>query len=412
MSATINPTLAVTVDTLTWWYEVGGKEAIIGTGATVNFAIPNVVGEYTIYCALVNAKGEETLVSTDTITFAVTNYAPESISISIVEHDAVSVKFNATINPTNAVTEDTLVWICKVGTTTTEVGTGATLDFVLPAEPGTYTIYCVLKDAEGNITLSNSNTLSIDVLDYSPKSTTINTILDNEFLIDTTEVVTLTATTNPSNYKTEDALTWWYEVDGKETIIGTGTTVEFAIPNVAGNYVVKCAYVGKDGARYAQSTNTVSFAVIYYAPEDVDVEVVETFDKAVHYAIPQNLLDPTVVEEIEWYLNGILVATGADYTCTLIMPGEYVITVVVGGVERQVATHTVEDTTPTPPVIEDEPTTPSTDGNETPSVDDKDNGSDAALIATSTILGIATLGFASWAISMTAKKKRKTPADK
>ena len=408
LSATINPTLAVTEDTLTWWYELGGIATTIGTGATVEFAIPNDAGEYTIYCALVNASGVKTLVSTDTISFAVTNYVPESIAVSVVDHDGVSVTFNATINPTNAVTEDTLVWMCKVGTTTTEVGTGATLDFVLPTEPGTYTIYCVLKDSEGNITLSNSNTLSIDVLDYSPKSTTINTIIDNEYMIDTTTVVTLTATTNPSNYKTEDALTWWYEVGGKETIIGTGATVEFAIPGAVGNYVVKCAYVGKDGVRYAQSTNALTFAVIYYAPEDVDVEVVETFDKAVHYAIPENLLDPTVVDEIEWYLNGILVATGADYTCTLIMPGEYVITVIVDGQERQVATHTVEDTTPTPPVTEGEPTTPPTQEEQTPTVDDNDdNGAKTALIATSSILGSSTLGFGAWALALLLKKKRK-----
>ena len=408
LSATINPTLAVTEDILTWWYELGGVATTIGTGATVEFAIPNDAGEYTVYCALVDNQGNKTLVSTDTISFAVTNYVPESIAVSVVDHDDVSVTFTATINPTNAVTDDTLVWMCKVGTTTTEVGTGATLDFVLPTEPGTYTIYCVLKDSEGNITLSNSNTLSIDVLDYSPKSTTINTIIDNEYMIDTTTVVTLTAITNPSNYKTEDALTWWYEVGGKETIIGTGATVEFAIPGAVGNYVVKCAYVGKDGVRYAQSTNALTFAVIYYAPEDVDVEVVETFDKAVHYAIPENLLDPTVVDGIEWYLNGILVATGADYTCTLIMPGEYVITVVVDGQERQVATHTVEDTTPTPPVTEGEPTTPPTQEEQTPTVDENDdNGAKTALIATSSALGCSTLGFGAWALALLLKKKRK-----
>ncbi len=408
LSATIGAD-EYTADTPYWWGVIDGKYTFeIGSGWTVEFAIPNAIGEYTIYCALVNASGVKTLVSTDTISFAVTNYVPESIAVSVVDHNGVSVTFTATINPTNAVTDDTLVWMCKVGTTTTEVGTGATLDFVLPTEPGTYTIYCVLKDSEGNITLSNSNTLSIDVLDYSPKSTTINTIIDNEYMIDTTTVVTLTATTNPSNYKTEDALTWWYEVGGKETIIGTGATVEFAIPGAVGNYVVKCAYVGKDGVRYAQSTNALTFAVIYYAPEDVDVEVVETFDKAVHYAIPENLLDPTVVDGIEWYLNGILVATGADYTCTLIMPGEYVITVVVDGQERQVATHTVEDTTPTPPVTEGEPTTPPTQEEQTPTVDENDdNGAKTALIATSSVLGSSTLGFGAWALALLLKKKRK-----
>ena len=227
-------------------------------------------------------------------------------------------------------------------------------------------------------------------------------------MIDTTTAVTLTATTNPSNYKTEDALTWWYEVGGKETIIGTGATVEFAIPGAVGNYVVKCAYVGKDGVRYAQSTNALTFAVIYYAPEDVDVEVVETFDKAVHYAIPENLLDPTVVDGIEWYLNGALVATGASYTCSMVLPGEYVITVVVDGQVRQVATHTVEDTTPVPPVTEGEPTTPPAGENETPTVDENDdNGAKTALIATSSALGCSTLGFGAWALALLLKKKRK-----
>ena len=382
LNATIYPANAYTEDTIVWWYELGGEEYSIGTGMTVEFAIPNEVGEYTIYCALQDSEGNRILTSSNSKEFAVSHYDPESIEISAnieseykIDTSAV-VELNATIYPANAYTEDTIVWWYELGGEEYSIGTGMTVEFAIPNEVGEYTIYCALQDSEGNRILTSSNSKEFAVSHYDPESIEISANIESEYKIDTSAVVELNATIYPANAYTDDTIVWWYELGGEEYSIGTGMTVEFAIPNKAGEYTIRCALQDSEGNVSVNCTNNLVFAVAYYAVHEIEIEEDNELENVVSFSIPAHLLSPDVVETIEWYLNDTLVSKEAQYACAYIFEGEYVITLKIDGQIFEMASFKVESNEPnTPPTdggeddpvvppADDEPVTPPVDGGE------------------------------------------------
>ena len=82
LTAVLNPTNAHVEDTLVWLLKAGNTTTEIGEGLTLNYDIPNAVGEYEIKCAFKNADGYHTY-STNAIAFAVEHYEVEDVEISV-----------------------------------------------------------------------------------------------------------------------------------------------------------------------------------------------------------------------------------------------------------------------------------------------------------------------------------------
>ena len=80
LNAVINPTNAHVEDTLVWLLSSNMLTINIGTGMTLNYDIPNSVGEYKIRCAFKNASGYYCY-STNSYEFSVKNYRIEEIEI-------------------------------------------------------------------------------------------------------------------------------------------------------------------------------------------------------------------------------------------------------------------------------------------------------------------------------------------
>ena len=75
------PANALKEDTLKWWCEIDEEKTLIGEGWTIEYAIPEQVGAYKIYCATVNEEGEEVILSTNQIDFEVIYRKPSELEI-------------------------------------------------------------------------------------------------------------------------------------------------------------------------------------------------------------------------------------------------------------------------------------------------------------------------------------------
>ncbi|MBR5174116.1 MAG: S8 family serine peptidase, partial [Clostridia bacterium] len=285
------------------------------------------------------------------------------------------ITLSATTNPVGLFAKDKVYWWYVVDGATYNLGYGKEIQFQIPDLEGEYEIYCALEDEEGMPHIQNAVPLEFEVSRKAPESIEISANIDSEYKIDTSAVVELTATIYPTNAYTDDTIVWWYELGGEEYSIGTGMTVEFAIPNKAGEYTIHCALQDSEGNVSVNCTNNLVFAVAYYTVHEIEIEENNELKNVVSFSIPTHLLSPDVVETIEWYLNDTLVSKEAQYACAYIFEGEYVITLKIDGQIFEMASFKVESSEPnTPPTdggdnddpvvppADDEPVTPPTDG--------------------------------------------------
>ncbi|MBO7151208.1 MAG: S8 family serine peptidase [Clostridia bacterium] len=305
---------------------------------------------------------------------------PEILEIATdakAEHNVGDIiTLSATTNPVGLFAKDKVYWWYVVDGATYDLGYGKEIQFQIPDLEGEYEIYCALEDEEGMPHIQNAVPLEFEVSRKEPESIEIGANIESEYKIDTSAVVELNATIYPANAYTEDTIVWWYELGGEEYTIGTGMTVEFAIPNEVGEYTIYCALQDSEGNVGVNCTNNLVFAVAYYTVHEIEIEENIELKNVVSFSIPTHLLSPDVVETIEWYLNDTLVSKEAQYACAYIFEGEYVITLKIGGQIFEMASFNVEgnesntppadggEDDPVVPPADDEPVTPSTDGGE------------------------------------------------
>ena len=367
----------ITDDDFYWWYEIGGRKHAIGTGAIVLFSIPNVAGEYTIFCGLKDASGNVYAQCEEGVEFAVTYYAPTALIITSNAQgeykvdNTEKVLLTASLNQNEYTDDIPYWWLVGDNNYFSVLGSGWEIEFDIPNVAGEYAIFCGLKDASGNVYAQCEEGVEFAVTYYAPTSVRIDCNVEDEYKIDTTASVIMRASLTPSNAQTNDTLCWWYVLDETPYDIGTGMSIEFDIPNVAGQYKVYCAFVDGNGLFYSECTNPVEFAVTYYtieevefiAPEEIEIGDVPSFKVS-------NILAPEIADGIEWYVNDRLASTGAGFSIVILEAGTYKVTAKVDGQLYEIGTYTIEGEEE-PPVQEDE------DPEVLPPADNDNNGTES-----------------------------------
>ena len=403
-----------TSDTPYWWIVRDGKyTSELGTGWDIEFNIPSVVGDYEVFCALKDAKGD-IYAQSEGIEFAVTYYDVESISINGNVADeykvdnTASVELSAVVNPTNAHIDGTFVWTVERNGQVVSTLNGQTITLDIPNEVGTYKVYCTYGS------IQSTNSIDFAVTYYDVESISINGNIADEYKIDNTANITLTAVVNPNNAHIDGAFVWTVERNGQVVDTINGQNIALDIPSEVGTYKVYCTYGS------IQSTNSIEFAVTYYDVEEYDIVIgcdptETTIGEKVAFAVDGlDNVDPQVTESIEWYVNDILVATGTEYSF-IIGEGEYNVRVVVNGESKEVATYNIStqgslvDPEPTPnPTPDPTPDTESTP--EQPAVKDDRKTLEAviAVLSVVSVVGIAT----SICLGVAGRKKSKKEQSK
>ena len=403
-----------TSDTPYWWIVRDGKyTSELGTGWDIEFNIPSVVGDYEVFCALKDAKGD-IYAQSEGIEFAVTYYDVESISINGNVADeykidnTASVTLTAVVNPSNAHIDGTFVWTVERNGQVVSTLNGQTITLDIPNEVGTYKVYCTYGS------IQSTNSIDFAVTYYDVESISINGNIADEYKIDNTANITLTAVVNPNNAHIDGAFVWTVERNGQVVDTINGQNIALDIPSEVGTYKVYCTYGS------IQSTNYIEFAVTYYDVEEYDIVIgcdptETTIGEKVAFAVDGlDNVDPQVTESIEWYVNDILVATGTEYSF-IIGEGEYNVRVVVNGESKEVATYNIStqgslvDPEPTPnPTPDPTPDTESTP--EQPAVKDDRKTLEAviAVLSVVSVVGIAT----SICLGVAGRKKSKKEQSK
>lgn len=201
----------------------------------------------------------------------------QKTSVAIEVGDLTNVKVGDTItleaygNDAETATDNNFYWWYDFGGQKHPMGYGRQIDFVVPYVAGEYTIYCDIQNQNGDLRLQCINPASVSAKYLTPTGVNIAGDIEKEYNSDNTTAVTLTATISNEYAQTNDTLYWWYESNGKTYEIGTGMSVQFAIPKTAGEYVISCAFKDADNVYYAYCTNPIEFSVIEVIPENENI---------------------------------------------------------------------------------------------------------------------------------------------
>jgi hypothetical protein len=254
----------------------------------------------------------------------------------------------------------------------------------------------------------STNTLEFAVTYYAVESISINGNFESEYKIDNTESVELSVSVNPTNAYIDGTFVWTMECNGEVVYTINGQSVNIDIPNTVGTYKVYCNYGN------IQSTNPIEFAVEYYDHADVKWNVQATTPSStiekltvgdvVNITIQGiQLYDPAIVNEIEWRVNNVNVAKGAEFSWPIYASGQYKIYAKVAGTEYLIAEFVVVAETQSTPIAPDPDPNPEP---EPPVIDDNGDNAMTTVIAVLSVVAVAGVG-ASIAIAVMARKKSK-----
>ena len=418
LNGTTNPGRLFAQNELYWWYEHDGITYTIGYGWNIDFELLKKAGEYKVYCALLDEDGGTIAQCVEPAIFEVC-LKPEKLNLSAEINSNYKVDTTAKATATASINKDEYTsdtpywWIVRDGKYTSELGTGWDIEFNIPSVVGDYEVFCALKDAKGDI-YAQSDAIEFAVTYYDVESISISGNVADEYKVDNTASVELSAVVNPNNAHIDGAFVWTVERNGQVVDTINGQTITLDIPNEVGSYKVYCTYGS------IQSANSIEFAVTYYDVEEYDIVIgcdptETTIGEKVAFAVDGlDNVDPQVTESIEWYVNDILVATGTEYSF-IIGEGEYNVRVVVNGESKEVATYNIStqgslvDPEPTPnPTPDPTPDTESTP--EQPAVKDDRKTLEAviAVLSVVSVVGIAT----SICLGVAGRKKSKKEQSK
>ena len=221
-----------------YWYSINNGAFQKGTSNTYKFTGLKASTSYTIKVYVKDGAGNQS----DTTTKSVKTTDTTKPVVSNIVASATETEINVTVSASDnvAVTE---YWYA-IGTGTFQKGTSNTYKFTGLKASTSYTIKVYVKDAAGN--QSDTTTKTIKTTD-----TTKPTISNVTTTVTKTEIsVTVSASDNVG------VTEYWYQLDSKAVVKGTGNTYKFTGLAAGSTHTVK-VYV-KDAAGNQSTTTTKS----------------------------------------------------------------------------------------------------------------------------------------------------------